>query len=310
MIRQEAPSIDSLWSVIDRLSNYSSTRSFVNKTLCDLNIDSNVNPRKLAESIDRMLDVTLRFDLYWLSVHRNECEWIRRIEKYRESGDGIKKVYGKYLWNEIKYVCPCVVSTFYMAPKLFEYKSKKGYKTYNYGFADLLIVDEAGQVSPEIGLPSFALAKRALVVGDVKQIPPVYSIPENMEEEYWTNNVKGKRMQDERSLLSCCRSSIMSIADSRCDYEREKSSGGRVAGLFLNEHRRCFDEIIAFSNELVYGGDLVPMRGSIVKNCRLRDIPPIGFHIVDGTSELRDGSRLNGQEVKAISEWLRNIRLK
>lgn len=261
--------------------------------------------KNCVKGIDRLLDVTLRYDLYWLSVHYNECIWIRTIEKYRGRSGGIPKVYGKFLWNEIKYVCPCVVSTFYMAPKLFEYTPKRGGKTYNYGLADLLIVDEAGQVSPEIGLPTFALAKKALVVGDMKQIPPVYSIPESSEETYWTNRITSQRLPTDRELLSCCRSSIMAIAEDRCGYERKSMDGQRTPGLFLNEHRRCVDEIISYSNELVYGGDLVPKRGSHADTCHLRDIPPIGFRQVDGSSEVKDGSRMNRNEIKAISEWLK-----
>ena len=47
-------------------------------------------------------------------------------------------------------------------------------KRYLYNFADLLIADEAGQTSPEIAAASFALAKRAVIVGDEYQIPPVW----------------------------------------------------------------------------------------------------------------------------------------
>ena len=260
---------------------------------------------KCMESIDRLLDTTLRFDLYWLSVHYNECNWIMKIEEYRKVSTGMPAVYGKFLWEEVRYICPCVVSTFYMAPKLFEFNSRKHGKTYNYGLADLLIVDEAGQVSPEIGLPAFALAKKALVVGDEKQIPPVYGIPSSSEEEYWENRISSNNKHFDRNLLSCCESSIMAIAEDRCLYERKTNSGVKAPGLFLNEHRRCVDEIISYSNELVYNGDLAPKRGSHKKHCRLSDLPPIGFFQTDGKSEIKDGSRYNVSEVKVISDWLR-----
>lgn len=260
--------------------------------------------RIYEKSLDRLLDMTLRFDLYWMAVHYNECRWIEIIEKYRERSGGMREVYGKFLWDEIRYICPCVVSTFYMAPKLFEYSSRKYGKSYNYGLADLLIVDEAGQVSPEIGLPTFALAKRALVVGDVKQIPPVYSVPSCLEEEYWEKRFSSKNGNIDRELLSCCQSSIMAIAESRSVYERRTGSGQIAPGLFLNEHRRCVDEIIAYSNALVYNGDLEPKRGSHIKLSRL-DLPPLGFFQSDSDSETKDGSRFNRKEIKTISEWLR-----
>lgn len=261
--------------------------------------------RDAAAILDEILDQTLRFNLYWLAVHYNECEWIKTIEEYREREGGLRKVYGRFLWEEIKYVCPCVVSTFYMAPKLFEYACKDGRKSYNYRLADLLIVDEAGQVSPEIGLAPFALAKEALVVGDVKQIPPVYSTPESAEESYWEARVSSPRLRAEHEILCCSSSSIMAIAESRCKYERTNGMGRKAPGLFLNEHRRCVDEIIAYSNELIYGGELTPKRGSAGVMCRLRSLPPIGFLTVEGVNETKDGSRYNRKEVEAISEWVR-----
>ncbi|MBV8401968.1 MAG: DNA2/NAM7 family helicase, partial [Acetobacteraceae bacterium] len=45
-----------------------------------------------------------------------------------------------------------------------------------YGGIDLIIVDEAGQVGPHVGMAAFSLANRAIVVGDVHQIEPVVSV--------------------------------------------------------------------------------------------------------------------------------------
>ena len=45
-----------------------------------------------------------------------------------------------------------------------------------YNGIDLLIVDESGQVAPELAVPSFSLAKQAILVGDIQQIEPVWSI--------------------------------------------------------------------------------------------------------------------------------------
>ncbi len=229
---------------------------------------------------------------------------MKKIEQYREKGDDLQKIYGKYLWNEIRLICPCIVATFYMAPKLFEYKLK-GQRIYNFSFVDLLIVDEAGQVSPEIGLPTFALAKKALVVGDVKQIPPVYSVPECSEDMYRNKRITSIRIQADRELLSCCRSNIMAIAENRCVYERKTPSGKSVSGLFLNEHRRCVDEIIDYSNELIYEGELVPKRGSYLDKCCIKNLPPIGFYLVEGSSEHLNGSRCNRREITEISKWLK-----
>ena len=62
----------------------------------------------------------------------------------------------------------------FMLPKQFwayDGNDKKNYFMCNY--IDLLVVDEAGQTSPEIAAASFSLAKKAVIVGDEEQIPPV-----------------------------------------------------------------------------------------------------------------------------------------
>lgn len=50
-----------------------------------------------------------------------------------------------------------------------------------YDFIDLLIIDEAGQASPEIAGAAFSLAKKSIVVGDTLQIEPVWSLNERID---------------------------------------------------------------------------------------------------------------------------------
>lgn len=277
-----------------------------NKFIDSHSAANSANKTTEAESIDRLLDLTVRYQLYWLAVHYNECLWIKILESHRENTNYLERVFGNKLFNEIRYVCPCIVSTFFRAPKLFETKHGKDERPkYSYGFADLLIVDEAGQVSPEIGLPTFALAKKAIVVGDVKQIPPVYSVPEVTDEDYWKKNVKRDSYDSQHNLLSCCKSSIMAIAEKRCPFERNSTQGIRKDGLFLNEHRRCVDEIIDYSNQLIYGGELSPKRGSSAKNCVIKDLPPMGIYVNESPSKIKDGSRFNKGEIEVIKNWIK-----
>lgn len=298
-------SIDMLKEEIDKIKQKYGKNEKVKKLIDDYLADDPANRPMEAEFIDRLLDLTLRYDLYWLAVHYNECQWIKRLESQRKDTNYLKRVYGKFLFDEIRYVCPCIVSTFFRAPKLFEFKHKDGRRNYNYGFADLLIVDEAGQVSPEIGLPTFALAKKAIVVGDIKQIPPVYSVPEITDEDYWKKNVKRDASDSQHNLLSCCKSSIMAIAEKRCPFERTTKQGVRKDGLFLNEHRRCVDEIIDYSNQLIYGGELSPKRGSSAKNCLTMNLPPMGIYVNESPSKIKDGSRFNKGEVEVIKNWIK-----
>lgn len=90
---------------------------------------------------------------------------------------------------------------------------------------DLLIVDEAGQVAPELAIPSFALAKKAIVVGDVHQIPPVYSVSEVVDYEMH-KKILGKDSIENISEfltlpLNCSSSSLMSLATSACKFQKK-----------------------------------------------------------------------------------------
>lgn len=82
-------------------------------------------------------------------------------------------------------ITPCAVMTSYMLPNYFSFSRKihdnLNKSDYLYDFIDLLIVDEAGQVSPEVAGAGFSLAKKALVIGDTKQIPPISKLTKSID---------------------------------------------------------------------------------------------------------------------------------
>lgn len=165
---------------------------------------------------------------------------------------------------------------------LLAYNNGKEHFLYNY--IDLLIVDEAGQVTPEIAACSFSLAKRAVVVGDVYQIEPVWNINETLDISLALSNdviTSIEQFEKLRELgLNTSESSVMRVACKSCKYEKHQQRG-----LFLSEHRRCYDEIIEYCNNLVYRGKLEPMRGKAAedkKNPLVQlSIPPLGHMQVD-----------------------------
>jgi len=80
----------------------------------------------------------------------------------------------------ISYLTPLFISTFHSLPgftSYFEKTSDNWIQKPIYNLFDIIIVDEAGQVSPEAGVAAFSLASKAIVVGDIHQIEPVWNIP-------------------------------------------------------------------------------------------------------------------------------------
>jgi superfamily I DNA and/or RNA helicase len=72
-------------------------------------------------------------------------------------------------------------------------------------------------------------------------------------------------------------------------------------GLYLFEHRRCYDEIISFSNALCYKGKLRPLRGSAPADAGL---PALGYIHVEGRALSSGSSRCNPLEAQTIAAWL------
>ncbi|MBP2657698.1 MAG: hypothetical protein H6Q69_730 [Firmicutes bacterium] len=258
--------------------------------------------------INGLLDKKHRYMEFWLAVHYYECRWTSGEDELSEKQKGTNfiNVLEKF-YNRLSMITPCLVMTFYMLPRQFmAFGEQKNFFMYNY--IDLLIVDEAGQVSPEIAAGAFSLAKKSVVVGDVYQIEPVWSVNSALDKALAVSSGAIQSVDEfellEHTGLNSSRSSVMKVAAKCCKYEKFDEKG-----LFLNEHRRCYDEIIDYCNRLVYKGNLQPMRGKGKEDEKLaiKHWPQIGFKQIDSEYSSRKGSsRLNHLEAEQIAEWLKN----
>ncbi|MDB4297562.1 AAA domain-containing protein [Flavobacteriaceae bacterium] len=261
------------------------------------------------------IDIELRHKAFLLAIHYWEARWILEtqdvLENNTEKGTGEIAITSK--WKRRAMLTPCFVATFYMAPPHFIYSQFQGeneegkpifeyYPLYN--ILDLLIIDEAGQVTPEVSIPVFSLAKKAMIVGDLKQIEPIWSIPTKIDIGNLTNEEIITTQEENNYLASlgflASSGSIMKMSQHACEFQTTLGNTTEN-GLVLLEHRRCNDEIIGFCNELAYGGVLKPMKGK----AKVGQLFPsmIAYH-VDGTSERNYNSRHNLKEVDAIVLWI------
>lgn len=261
------------------------------------------------------LETSVKNDMFYLAIHYWEGRWIIEAEKTldekRERKNGEEEA--PRAWQRLAMLFPCFVSTFYMAPKFISYSKfvrKASPKDIFENpplteFVDLLIVDEAGQVSPEIGAATFGLAKKAIVVGDTKQLEPVYNVPgkvdyANLHRFELIHSIEDNRgiekLSDQGFLAS--NGSVMKMAQKSSFY---KVRSTRDRGMMLTEHRRCFDEIISYCNTLAYYGALQPKKGP-AKNTLFQ---ALSFNHVDGESERINSSRANRQEANAIALWVK-----
>src|SRR5262249_54693244 len=178
-----------------------------------------------------------------------------------------------------------------------------------YEFIDWLIIDEAGQVAPDIAGANFSLAKKALVVGDTMQLKPVRGITIGTDianlkkhsvavsrEEVTTIDTAGFNVSEGKIISG---GNVMKIAQRASRY-RKPDARDDERGMFLTEHRRCAKEIIEYCNELAYKGRLIPLR-----ECELDlTLPRMGYAHIPGTPEKVGSSHRNTVEAQVIVRWI------
>lgn len=132
---------------------------------------------------------------------------------------------------------------------------------------DLVIFDEASQCTVENGLPVLMRARRCVIAGDERQMPPsnFFRATEDAEADSGEGGNEAREMFDAESLLVLARH--------------------RAQRMGLAWHYRCqHEELIAFSNHAIYGGELHTIPSTLSR------LAPAAVH----WHEVADGQYDNG----------------
>lgn len=263
-----------------------------------------VSLTNLNDSLDTKIRAAMFRTTDWYWSGRWLLEMRARLDCKEIDTKGRTRLEAKY--RRFSKLSPCIVSNFHMAPSFFT--AWEGSDIPFWNAIDLMIVDEAGQVSPDVGSPMFALAKRALVVGDTYQIEPVWNNAEGTDR---MNAVKFGLIEQPRDPhynqlastgYSPASGNLMQIANRSCAVQKYDD----IRGLMLTEHRRCVPELVDYCNKLVYSGRLEPKRPSISASNRI--LPAFGHMNVTSEDKKVGASRQNYEEAKAIVGWLKSHR--
>ena len=197
--------------------------------------------RRLSEIKKRVIEIKAELDAFDFDVKMKTYTALSMkafksnlAKKY--SGIGGRRIYGlDDLWkNSEEFIkdYPVVLSTTYSLRA-----SLSSRFVYDY-----VIVDEASQVDLATGALALSCAKKAVIVGDLKQLPNVVNsetkkITDEIFEKY---GLKNAYKYSENSLLS---SMIRLFPD--------------APHVLLKEHYRCHPEIIGFCNQRFYNNELI-----------------------------------------------------
>lgn len=285
---------------------------------------------------EELLDVLWRPVIFQLAARYWEVRWLISA---MEKGAPISR---REALRRAAMLLPCMVATLHSAPRLLS----EGQQPL-FGFANLLIIDEAGQAAPELGVPILSLARQAVVVGDLKQLSPVSSLTPELELRQVLD-----RWGDEATLDTLCvrgadaaTGSIMKLAATGASYAEARPDGTLRDGLLLREHYRCARSIIQLCIDLLYhdhdrdaqgmvlNRELVPMvddprpgflgdgdlptldtdeeQALLARMKGSFPLPPLGFYQTGGPNDgpVKGDSWSNPGEVQAIVRWLKETGL-
>jgi len=115
------------------------------------------------------------------------------------------------------------------------------------GLFDLCVVDEAAQCDPTTVIPMLYRSRRALIVGDPKQLPPTSTIGIEKEDQL---RQKYEVEDDKYNRFMYSKTSAYEVAQGALRINEKNE-------IFLREHYRCHPEIASFFNDEFYANKLI-----------------------------------------------------
>lgn len=120
------------------------------------------------------------------------------------------------------------------------------------GIIGTLIVDEAGQAQPHAALGSLFRSRRAIIVGDPKQIEPVVTEDVASFRKIFQENIYLPYIQKDHSVQS-----FADYLNPFGTYLTNDDNGVEWVGCPLIVHRRCISPMFDISNKMSYDGIMI-----------------------------------------------------
>jgi len=161
-----------------------------------------------------------------------------------DAPDDLSEAKAREAWHALFFVVPVVSTTFASLGRLFPQHGP--------GSLGWVLIDEAGQATPQAAAGAIWRARRAVVVGDPLQLEPVFTLP-----GYAQRTLLAHAGTHERWLPAI--SSAQSLADRITPYGMSIGQGDDAlwVGAPLRVHRRCDEPMFTISNTVAYEGLMI-----------------------------------------------------
>ena len=212
-------------------------------------------------------------------ILRNAKQFKNNIGLLMELIDGkadVSKGFALSLWQSFFFCIPVVSTSLASVSRLFGSLGKES--------IGWLLLDEAGQATPQSAAGIIYRAKRSIIIGDPLQIEPVVTVPGKL-----ISVLNGQYKTD--PLWSPLRSSAQILADRITvggTWMKQSDNDEKIwTGFPLRTHRRCNNPMFAISNEIAYSNQMVKAMDDVPFECVLG--PSAWFDI--------DGSHIQNKQV-------------
>lgn len=256
------------------------------------NLKKNFNNLKDIRYFDNCVDIqqdttlamTQEFDKRFLDFAENQANDARTFRNVISK----KQKFPKEHFHLIKNAFPCIIAGI---------RDYADYIPLDKGVFDLLIIDEASQVSIAQAFPALIRAKKVLVLGDTKQFSNVKSSTASNEiNQSFLNSIRSKTLEEfgddelinERAKVFNVRTSILDFFEYTNNYSA-----------LLKKHFRGYPELISFSSKYFYEGSLQALK---VRGKPIEDV--IDFNFVEHDGKVEIYKNINTPEAKEIIKYL------
>lgn len=199
-------------------------------------------------------------ELHRLTVLANAGKFIANLRAVNgmltgKSRDKLSPEHRPLLWDAFFFVVPVVSTTLASVDRLFVAMGQSS--------LGWLLIDEAGQATPQSAAGAIWRSQRAVVIGDPLQIEPVFTVPRSLVEEI-------RLRHDAEPRWSPIDESAQTLADRITPFGSWVETTGRSrpadapqrlwTGMPLRTHRRCDDPMFSVANQIAYAGQMVQGR--------------------------------------------------
>ncbi|PHR51250.1 MAG: helicase [Robiginitomaculum sp.] len=197
------------------------------------------------------------------------------------------------LWSTLFSIVPVISTTFASVDRMMA--------DLPIGSIGWLLVDEAGQATPQAAVGAIMRSQRTIVVGDLLQIPPVVTLPDQLV------SLIAKEFRVEPLDWTAPVASAQTVADraSRHQGEFRGDAEPRRVGIPLLVHRRCQDPMFGISNEIAYNGQMVHAAGALKLGAVTEALGRSRWFDIDGEAETKWCPAEGDYVVRLLQELVR-----